>query len=190
MMVSATSAPSIVTKPPDTIGSVNSSDPNVIGNSNPSANNQPMSNPDRSHEKQQQSTDTLDHLQRIFHHFTLAWEKAVIILLGIISLHNLWSATKFILVDYPALQTDFANQAVTDLKIKLLLTESIALMITTLISIIFAIRISKGQERVSRYLELTVGTLIIIYYQKIIHFLGNLDYTLISSSIRQFLGGL
>lgn len=189
-MVSASPVPPTVTKPPDTLPSVNADDPKAVANSNTYSSNPPTNTPASSQQKHPQPTDVIEHLQRLFHHFTLAWEKVVIIILGILSLHNLWSATKFILIDYPALQKDLTDQAVTDLRVRLVLTDSIALMLTTLISIIFAIRISKGQERISRYLELVFGTLIIIFYQNILKFLGNLDYTQISSSIRNFLTSL
>ena len=185
-MVSASPVPPKVTTPPATLGSVHASDPKIVV---PASNTQTAS-PTSSQQKPHSLADYKEHLQRTFHHFTLAWEKVVIIILGILSLHNFWSAAKFILIDYPKLQKDLTNQAVTDVRVRLVLTDSIALMLITLISIIFAIRISKGQERISRHAELVVGTLVIIFYQNIIQFLSNLDYTLISSTIRNLLSGL
>lgn len=118
---------------------------------------------------------------------TLIWENTVIFILALQSLHALYTASKFIIDDYPELEQQFSQRQLNSNDITAILTEAIGLMIATLINILFAIRLSKAQERVSREIELVLGTALIIWYQPLLKLLQSLDYTMVRTWILTWL---
>lgn len=133
----------------------------------------------------------IKHYFHLFtYYFTLIWQNSVIALLAIQSLYALFIDTKFIIDDYPQLELLYQTRGVQDAEIRAILYEGIALMISTIISILFAIRLTKAGERASKVLELIVGTALIIWYQDFLHLLENLDYDQIAVFLRSIhLGG-
>lgn len=121
---------------------------------------------------------------------TLIWENTVIIALALQSLDALYKAGKFIIDDYPLLELQIRNQHLHNAEITHIITEAVGLMLGTIINILFAIRLSKGQERVSRYLELIAGTALIVWYIPLIELLKSLDYQKIITLVRSLTPGL
>jgi uncharacterized protein YacL len=121
---------------------------------------------------------------------TLIWENTIIIVLSLQSLDALYKAGKFIIDDYPLLELQFKSQHLHNAEITHIITEAVGLMLGTIINILFAIRLSKAQERVSRYLELVAGTALIVWYLPLMELLKSLDYEKIITFVRSFIPGL
>ncbi|PIY79831.1 MAG: hypothetical protein COY81_00620 [Candidatus Pacebacteria bacterium CG_4_10_14_0_8_um_filter_43_12] len=122
------------------------------------------------------------HYWHLFTYYgTLVWENTIITILGLQSMYGLYTASKFIIADYPLLEAHFQTRAVDSTQVTLILTEAIGLMMGTIINILFAIRLSKAQARMSRIFELLIGTALVIWFSQIITLLQNLDYTLVTT---------
>lgn len=112
---------------------------------------------------------------------TIIWENLVIFGLSLQSAHGLFTSIMFIIDDYPILEQQFSQKAINTTEVTQIITEAIGLMLGTIINILFAIRLSKSQERLSHIFELILGTILIIWYGHVVEYLQQLDYTLIAS---------
>lgn len=130
------------------------------------------------------------HYFNLFTYYgTLIWENTLIIVISLQSLDALYKAGRFIIDDYPLLELQFKSQRLHNAEITHIITEAIGLMLATIINILFAIRLSKSQERVSRYLELVAGTALIVWYLPLMELLKSLDYEKLVTLVRSFIPG-
>lgn len=127
------------------------------------------------------------YLREIEHYGSLFWEKAVLVLLIINTFHSVYTAVEFFLVQYPDLEQKFAQQLIDAAEMRAIITEFLALVIISIISITLAIRLTKSQEKVFRYVELVLGTIFIFSHQHLTAYLTNIDYAPLAQTIRTWL---
>ncbi len=101
------------------------------------------------------------HYLIIHHQLERLFRKALIIIVSLYGIFNIYESTKYILLIYPLIfnqsgKTDFISQHINDLLIHITI-----LIIATLISIYIAIRVSKKQSHEPVLLE-TIFMIILI----------------------------
>lgn len=123
------------------------------------------------------------HYWHLFTYYGLhSWEKIVIILLALNSLRQLYEGSQFITTDYKVLENHFSNHLADSAEVTEILNNAIAIMLDNILNLTMAVRLSFAQERVSRVIELIIGTVLVIWSREIISFLQTVDYTFIKQS--------
>lgn len=121
------------------------------------------------------------HLWHKFSYYALhGWEKIIIITLSIMALIELYKASVFIISDFHILQEQFNVHGIHSAELRIILSEAIGTMLSTIINIVMALRLTISQERVSRIIELILATALIIWQDEVIQFLQQLNYTILN----------
>jgi hypothetical protein len=111
------------------------------------------------------------------------WEKLIIIILSVLALMELYRASTFIISDFRVLQEQFSLHGTQSEEIRTILSEAIGTMLSTILNIVMALRLTISQERVSRVIELILATCLIIWQSEVVQFLQQLNYTIINQSV-------
>lgn len=110
--------------------------------------------------------------QKTFFHW---WHKIALALLIVHGLIGLWESIYFMAVEYPALNELLAVHQVDVLEVNHLISRAIITTLATLVTIFFAIRLSKVTETTAHNIDLVVATTIILTTTFIQNYLSQLD---------------
>jgi len=124
---------------------------------------------------------------QIEYYSSLVWEKIIIIILLVDGVHGLYLSGMFFFVLFPELERKLAESLISTEEMRLLLAEAIGLIIATIIGISLAIRLTKSQEKLFRYIELVIGTAFVIYNRQITLYLSEYDYSPLTTAIKIWL---
>lgn len=101
----------------------------------------------------------------IKHYLVYAWHKLAIIILTFHGIAGVWESLKFILFEYPELESQLAAGLINNADMNTIISGITLTFLTTFISIVVAIRLHKVREKTSVIVELIVATILIITKQ-------------------------
>ncbi|MEX0896104.1 MAG: hypothetical protein WDZ94_04200 [Patescibacteria group bacterium] len=127
-------------------------------------------------------------LYKLEHFGTLIWQKTLIVLLLFDSAHGLYASFTFLFFRYPEFDIKLQQSAISPEEVRLVIAQAIGTMIATLIGFALAIRLSKEQEKAIRYIELAIGTSVIIWHDEFVSYLQNYDYSKLIEAIQYVFG--
>lgn len=133
-------------------------------------------------------TPTWKHwVYKVEYYSALVWQKLLVIALLIHSAVGLYESFTFLFFEYPEFEAMLQENLISVEQVRLLIAESIGLMLATLLVLAMAIRLSKDQEKLMRYIELIIGSAVIIWHDQFIAYLQNFDYLALLEGIRSIL---
>ena len=119
-------------------------------------------------------------MQNTFTHFlTKIWRHALIVLLIVISVYELYEAVKFFVIEYPALELELATHSLTEQHITELTSGAIAESLTSALNMFFAVRLFKAHERIMQFLDLIGSSGLVVWHNRVVELLSNFNYVAI-----------
>jgi hypothetical protein len=120
------------------------------------------------------------------HLLTKIWRHALIVLLILISVYELYEAVKFFVIEYPQLELELASHALTEEHITELTSGAIAESLTSALNMFFAVRLFKAHERIMQFLDLIGSSGLVVWHQHVIELFSNFNYVALWERLFQY----
>jgi len=90
--------------------------------------------------------------------YILKWAPRVLgVLLTLQSLRGIWKSIAFIFIEFPALEQTIIEHTATELDVRIVVGKAVLIMISTVISAIFGMKLALTQNKAARILSTTIG---------------------------------
>ena len=102
-----------------------------------------------------------------------SWSKIMAVLMAAQGLYGLYISVHFILIDYPVLEAQLAAHAVSQTEVNTFASQAIIIVVSTLISMVFAIRLSIV-KKAAKILQKVLTGVLFVANTAVMHYLNEI----------------